>query len=300
MKILVDLNSKVNSFQLTDVHKRRLVTEFPNHEFIFLNSYKELKNRISEAEAALVWMFPEHLFEKASHLRALFTPAAGKDWVAEDPSAQVKTYFSSFHGHIIAESFITMMLYLNNQLSTALANQSSKSWARNAFSGRRLLRNQSLLIIGYGNIGDKCADLALAHGMKVTGVSRTKESTHNLNIIRPEEILKNIGEYDHVLNLLPGNKETFEFVNAEILAEIKKTACFYNFGRGTTVDEAALINALRDGDIAFAGLDVTQQEPLAESSALWSLENVILTPHSSCCYEDYLHLFIDELHEKLD
>ncbi|MCH2205604.1 MAG: hypothetical protein MK132_07025 [Lentisphaerales bacterium] len=299
MKVLVDLNSKVNSFQITETHKKRLVDEFPEHEFIFTSSYKEFKERLVEAEAALVWLFPERLFENAENLTALYTPAAGKDWVAEDPTGKVKTYFSSFHGDIIVESFLSMLLYFNNQLGTAVKNQSSKTWNRNAFSGRRLLKSQNLLILGYGSIGEKCASLARAYGMALAGVSRSKESTTEVSIVRPEELYGVIGTYDHVLNLLPGNESTLKWVGKKLISSMKEGVCFYNFGRGATVDEDSLIVALKSGRIAFAGLDVTDVEPLDESSPLWNLPNVLLTPHSSCCYEDYLHLFIDELHRKL-
>ena len=299
MKVHVDLNSRINSFQIKPVHEKRLVEEFPQHNFIFHDSYKELKENIGEAEAALVWQFPEHLFEKASQLRLLCTPAAGKDWVAVDSSGTVKNHFSSFHGDIISESFLAMLLAINNRLTVALKNQSINNWGRNDFAGRKLLRNQSLLIIGFGSIGQKCADVALSLGMSVTGVSRSKKSNEQVSIIQPDQLLEEIGTFDHVLNLLPGGEITEKFVCQQLIDKMSQTTSFYNFGRGTTVDEPALIHALKSKSIFFAGLDVMDKEPLAKESELWSLENVILTPHSSCCYEDYLHLFIDELKDVL-
>ena len=299
MKVLVDLNSKVDSFQIKEVHKQRLVNEFPEYNFEFAESYKEFKTKVAEANSALVWLFPEHLFSQATNLTRLYTPAAGKDWVAVDPSGKVKTHFSCFHGEIIAESFLSMLLYFNNQLKTTVENQCSKVWDRNAFPGRRLLRNQTLLIIGYGSIGQACAKAALSLGMKVTGVSRSKSGNNEVSILSSENIDENIGAFDHVLNLLPGGEETLQFVDAKLISSMKSTACFYNFGRGTTVDEKALAAALKTGKIAYAGLDVTEVEPLPAYSPLWILKNVLMTPHSSCCYDDYLHLFIDELHGKL-
>lgn len=299
MKVLVDLNSQVESFQIKEVHKERLVNEFDSHDFEFVGSYKEFKTKVHGAEAALVWLFPEHLFPKAGNLSALYTPAAGKDWVAEDLSGKVKTYFSRFHGEIIAESFLSMVLYFNNQLKVAVDNQRSKIWDRNAFKGRSLCKNQSLLIIGYGSIGEKCAKAAKSLGMEVTGISRSKSSDNEVSIIRPENISESIGSFDHILNLLPGGNETYQFVNSDLINSMQSSACFYNFGRGTTVDESALVEALETGKVAYAGLDVMEIEPLPSDSPLWELKNVLLTPHSSCCYDDYLHLFIDELHGKL-
>jgi D-2-hydroxyacid dehydrogenase (NADP+) len=299
MKILVDLNSQIDQFNLTEAHKERLKDEFPQHDFLFLESYGELKKKIHLAEAAIVWIFPEKLFSSAGKLKSLYTPAAGKDWVAVDPRGNVETHFSCFHGEMIAESFLAMLLYFNNQLAVSLSNQSLKKWDRNAFPKRRLLKGQSLLILGYGSIGERCGELAESMGMKVTGVSRSKESSSTVKIIHPGQLSGNIKQYDHILNVLPGGELTEGFVSEEFLAQMHENSCFYNFGRGTTVDEFALEEVLSSGGIAFAGLDVTRVEPLANESALWSLDNVLLTPHSSCCYDNYLDLFIDELQEKL-
>lgn len=299
MNILVELNRKEDNFQIKDEHKARLLEEFPQHTFQFMDSYQEFKERLSEAEAALVWLFPERLFAEAVNLRELYTPAAGKNWVAEDSSGKVKSHFSSFHGGMIAESFLTMLLYNNNNLKPAVENKKLAKWDRAAFGVRSLLKNQSLLIVGYGNIGYSCAELVKAFGMKVSGACRNLERISNCDLLNIHELPDYIGEYDHVLNLLPGDASTIEFFSSDLLAKMKSGASFYNFGRGTTVEEGALVNALKSGQLKFTGLDVFSEEPLTAESDLWRIENCVMTPHSSCIYTDYLHLFIDELHEKL-
>lgn len=299
MKILVELNRKEEYFQFQEEHKNRLINEIPQHEFIFMDSYQEFKERISEAEAALVWIFPERLFAEAPNLKALYTPAAGKNWVAEDSSGRVKSYFSSFHGGMIAESFMTMLLYNNNNLKPAIDNKSKAKWDRSAFGVRRLLKNQSLLVVGYGNIGFHCAEAALAHGMKVRGACRNLSRKSNCDLLDIGQLSEYIGDYDHILNLLPGDETTEKFFSEDLISKMKEGASFYNFGRGTTVDEEALCSSLKSGHLKFAGLDVFSEEPLTDNSPLWSVENCVMTPHSSCIYADYLHLFIDELKEKL-
>ena len=299
MNVLVSLKNKVDAFCLKDDHKERLETEFPDYEFRFVDSYDEFKLELDWADAALVWFFPEKLFSNTKRLKALYTPAAGKDWVAIDPSGKVSTFFSSYHGYMIAESFLSMLLYRNNRLDLAVSNQGQGLWNRNAFGNRALLRNKSLLIIGYGNIGRICAAQCMALGISVSGTCRDLSKEANCNL-RPIESLKDyIGEYDIVLNLLPGNEATRAFVSSDLINAMKKGAEFYNFGRGITVDERALTEALKNNHLSFAGLDVFENEPLDNKSDLWQLPNVLLTPHSSCCYNDYLHLFIDELKSKL-
>ena len=298
MKILVELNNKVDAFNIRKEHIERFVNEFPDHEFTFYDSYSHFKENIAEADAAVVWFFPEHLYEKATKLRAIFTPAAGRDWVAEDPRRKVTSYFSSFHGHIIAESFLAMLFMNNNNALKAYYNCRDKLWDRNAFGSRKLLRNQNLLILGYGNIGRICAEEASKLGMEVVGIRRSL-SDEKFPLYTFDRLQEVIGDFDHVLNLLPGGLETAGIVSDEVLACMKAGASFYNFGRGTTVDEEALVASLNNDLLAFAGLDVTTVEPLPADSPLWQAKNTFITPHSSCCYEDYLHLFIDELKEKL-
>lgn len=299
MKVLVELNRKEDNFQIKEEHKVRLVKEFPQHSFEFIDSYKEFKERLSEAEVALVWLFPQRLFEAAVNLQALYTPAAGKNWVAEDPSGRVKSYFSSFHGGMIAESFMTMLLYNNNNLSPAIKNKEAANWDREAFGVRSLLKNKSLLIAGYGNIGYSCAQIAKSFGMNVVGACRNLAREANCQLLDIQNITDYIGEYDHVLNLLPGDESTTKFFSSDLLLRMKDGASFYNFGRGTTVDEDALCSVLDSNKLRFAGLDVFSEEPLPSKSALWEASNCVMTPHSSCIYTDYLHLFIDELKEKL-
>jgi D-2-hydroxyacid dehydrogenase (NADP+) len=299
VKILVDLNSSINAFSIQQRHKEMLRDQFPAHDFIFMESYRDFKENVSAAEAALVWVFPEHLFAKAPALKAIFTPAAGRDWVAEDPSGNVSVHFSSFHGHIISESFLSMMLYVNNNLAKAVENQSLRSWDRNAFGKRIILQNQSLLIIGCGSIGQVCADKAISLGMKVAGVKRHVGEKNAMKMMSFSSLASHISEYDFILNLLPGGEATEKLIDSSLIEKMKDGVSFFNFGRGTTIDEVALEAALKSGKIAFAGLDVTYEEPLRQESELWGLDNVLLTPHSSCCYEDYLDLFIEELKEKL-
>ena len=294
MKVLVDLNSKIHSFQITQQHKKRLCSEFPQHDFEFAQSYKHFKTLLADAEAALVWQFPQHLFEKSPKLRFLYTPAAGKDWVALDPRQKVKTRFSSFHGQLIAESFLAMLLYFNNRLDRASTLVNKRSWDRN-FPGRRSLKGQKLLICGFGNIARHCAQTVMAFGMEVCGVRRNPQKNSDFEVIDVEQMDRRLSEFDHVLNLLPGDATSENFFDKKRLERMSSKAFFYNFGRGTTVCESSLIKALQNGHLPGAGLDVVRLEPLPADSPLWTQKNLLLTPHSSCCYDDYLDLFIDEL-----
>ena len=299
MKVLVNLNNKVDVFQIKDEHRKRFTEEFPQHEFHFCDSYEDFKEKIEWAEFGVVWFFPEKLFQSAVNLKKLFTPSAGKDWVAIDSTGKAKTYFSSYHGHMIVESFLAMLLYHNNGLAHAVKNQSKNLWDRNAFGQRSLLKNKSVLIIGHGNIGEICAGQLKSLGVRVTGACRNLEKQSCCELRPLSNLNEYIGQYDIILDLLPGGDDTRGFISEKLIGQMKKGVLFFNFGRGSTVDQNALIKYLKSGHIEFAGLDVFDEEPLDENSELWSLPNALLTPHTSCCYTDYLHLFIDELRIKM-
>jgi phosphoglycerate dehydrogenase-like enzyme len=186
-----------------------------------------------------------------------------------------------------------MLLHVNSGSKSWLDQQKQKIWNPNGAGQRLCLSGQTLLILGFGNIGRYCARVALAFGMKVVGTSRQEKNESDVSFIHPDHIFDVLPQANHVLNLLPGGPETHHFFNQRHFEKMNQ-ACFYNFGRGTTVDEVALMKALDDGSVSFAGLDVTEKEPLPQDSPLWSSDRVLLTPHSSCCYDDYLDLFFDE------
>ncbi len=295
MFVLVNLHHENISFCLKEEQKRRLIVLFPQHEFHFAQNYEDFKAKIPQADYAIVWSFSEKLYSLAKNLKAIFTPAAGKDWVAKDPQGKVHRHFGSFHGEIIVESFLAMLFYWNNKISNAVDMQSANIWNRNGFEPRRLLKNKKVLIVGYGHIGAICAEKLLSLGISVSGACRDVKKAANCPLYDIKNLADFIGSYDVILNLLPGGAETGKLIDEKLLEKMKDGVAFFNFGRGTTVDEDALIKFLKSGKIGFAGLDVFEEEPLPLESPLWKIPNVLLTPHSSCCYDDYLELFIYEL-----
>jgi phosphoglycerate dehydrogenase-like enzyme len=136
-------------------------------------------------------------------------------------------------------------------------------------------------LLGFGAIGRRLAHLLAPFDMKITAVRRTVHSERGVRIV-PEELLSSaLGEADHVVNILPDNASTRNYVNARRLACLKPGARFYNVGRGTTVDEAALLAALQAGRLGAAYLDVTAVEPLPVEHPLWTAPNCFITPHTA-------------------
>ena len=182
-----------------------------------------------------------------------------------------------------AQHVLAMMLALGRRLLPSYRNQlTDHAWhyTERRYESR-LLTGQTVLMLGFGAIGRRLAELLAPFGMTLIAVRRQTRSERGVRIIPEEHLSAALAGADHVVNILPDNAGTRNYVNARRIACFKPGARFYNVGRGTTVDERALIEALRGGRIAEAYLDVFEPEPLAPDHELWSLPNCFITPHTA-------------------
>lgn len=195
----------------------------------------------------------------------------------------VLTNSSAVFAEPCAQHLLAMMLGLARQLPQSHQDQlTDRSWhytERRAAS--RLLTGQTVLMLGFGAIGHRFAELLAPFGMKRVALRRQTRSESAVRIIAAEQLSTVLGEADHVVNILPENEATREFVNARRLACFKRGARFYNVGRGTTVNQDALIEALESGRLDAAYLDVTEPEPLPPEHPLWTAPNCFITPHTA-------------------
>ncbi len=280
-----------------------LEAAYPGLQVVVHDTHQSLKDALPEAELIDTWGISPRWYEKAPKLRAVFTPAAGRDWVVEDPSGRVPLHMGTFHGPLIAESLLGFMLHFNRRIPTMLENERARGWDRNLQFPGALLRNQHALILGYGAIGRHCASLLTAIGMTVGACQRTHrsgaDSESGAVYCHPDALPEELPRADHVVLLLPGGDETRGFLSKDLLRCAKPGAFVYNFGRGTTTLEEDLVWALDEGLIEGAGLDVTEVEPLGPDSRLWGHPKVFVQPHSSCVYDEYRPLHVEELIEKI-
>lgn len=235
---------------------------------------------------------------QAPRLKALFTPAAGRDWVAEDPSGLVRTFYGSFHGRIMRESLLSMMLYFNRRLGMSLDHQQHRAWGRLEYNNCVGLFSQRVLIVGFGALGESIAELLKPFGATVIGVKRYPEESvrypHIDRMIAFDTLTEELPAADHVVLLLPGGTATDGIFTSQHFNAMKQGAHLYNLGRGNCYREEDLLIALENGPLAGAGLDVFAEEPLPAASQLWEKQNVLITPHSSAISQEYIDLFIQE------
>ncbi|ACM19298.1 D-isomer-specific 2-hydroxyacid dehydrogenase, NAD-dependent [Geotalea daltonii FRC-32] len=301
--ILIHLQNTVDAFSFKPRHLDQLRQALPHIPITVASDTKDFMERLPEAECVLVWHFKAPWYDKAPKLKMVFTPAAGHDWVDEDPSGRVKTHYGSFHGRIMRESLLSMMLYFNRRMGKSLDDQKNRVWGRLGYNDCTALFRQQVLIVGLGALGESMAELLKAFGAGVTGVKRRVEGfaaplavDRVIPFGRLEEALPHA---DHVVLLLPGGAETDGIFTTRHFDAMKPGACLYNLGRGNCYREEDLLHALHDGPLAGAGLDVFAVEPLAPDSLLWHEPDILITPHSSAISQEYIDLFIEELLEAL-
>lgn len=234
------------------------------------------------------------------------------------------TSASGIHARQIAHYCLMMLLAFNYKLPQMLNFQRRNEWPNNRgeiFNPPDMHR-QTLGIVGYGSIARELARLADALGMSVLATKRdimhpaenntdyTPEGTGDPegNIperLYPGEALATMAsECDYLVVTAPLTEETRHMVNAAVFKAMKPGAALINIARGSVVDEAALIEALQQGEISGAALDVFEEEPLPATSPLWQMENVIISPHvsgaSASYHELVAELFIANLRRYLD
>jgi phosphoglycerate dehydrogenase-like enzyme len=204
------------------------------------------------------------------------------------------TSANGVHAFPISETIFALMLSLTRRIHTYVKNQQERKWHH---SNMKLeMHEKTVGIIGVGTIGKEAAKIAKAFGMKVLGVRHSgKQQDFVDEMFTTNQLDAVLPKCDYVVVTLPLTKETNRLFGAKQFDLMKSSAFFINIGRGEIVVEGDLISALQRGQIAGAGLDVFEQEPLTVDSPLWEMENVIITPHTSGSTEHYNQRVIENI-----
>ena len=301
----------VSTFPFTTA-SQQLLKEAAATEAVVVTTADELSVHFPDAEILCSDIIPANWRTLAPRLRWLQFPGAGVDSLATtgllDANSDVLvTTAAGVHAETISEYVFGSMLMFNRNWPQMVRLQDEHVWARSAtwyHLGGRELAGQTLGIIGLGNIGRRIAQLGRAFGMRVLG---TRRSIHNSGVqesdvdrtFPPEQLHELLRLSDYVVISVPLTRETEKLIGEIELRIMRPNTYLVNIARGQVIDEQALISALREGWIAGAGLDVTEEEPLPSESPLYSMPNVILTPHisgNSAHYDTRLAaLFADNL-----
>lgn len=248
----------------------------------------------------------------ASRIRWIHATSAGAgEWVRranlapEDLERVAITTSSGVHAVPLAEFAILGLLAIAKELPRLVTDQRAKVWPE-VRQPLRELHGQTLFLLGLGAIGREVARLGKALGMRTVGFRRTQGPPPEWvdEVHGPERLPDLAGEADAVVVSLPLTEQTAGLVDRATIERLPPDCIFVNVGRGGVVDEPALIDALRERRIGGAVLDVFAEEPLPPDSPLWTLPNVLVTPHAAALSarenERIVELFVANLRRFLD
>ena len=228
-------------------------------------------------------LFLYHDIKKFTNLKFIQLTSAGFDRVPMDEVERLGIKIFNARGVYsipMAEFALTGVLSLYKGFKFFCENQAQKSWVKN----RNLIElfNQTVCVVGAGNVGTECAKRFKAMGCKVIGVDLYPRVDEDFEIIYPLDKLDfALSNADVVVLTLPLTEQTRGLFNKHRFAVMKDGGVFVNISRGAVVDEVALSSALSSGKLYGACLDVFDKEPLGSDSPLWDYQNVIITPHNS-------------------
>ncbi len=256
----------------------------PDCEVQLFDSWEAAMEAIADADAAYGNIVPE-LFRRAKKLRWIQAPAAAppvgyyhKELIESDVvvTNQREIYNDHIGAHIMA-----FVLAFARGFHRYIPQQVQRQWQRQGLDATTYLPEATALIIGVGGIGGEAARLCAAFGMTVLGVDPRRPSAPPAlkELHRPDDLHRLLPQADFVIMTVPETPQTRGMMAAREFRLMKNTAYLINIGRGGTVILDDLVEALRSGQIAGAGLDVFQVEPLPPDHPLWTMPGVLLTPH---------------------
>jgi phosphoglycerate dehydrogenase-like enzyme len=274
--------------------RERLEQEFPDHQFVQLPNYDRAPEEILDTDVFIGWSLRPQQFLAAKKLRWIHSPAAAVHQLMYPElirSNVILTNSTGIHGPVVAEHAITVLLALAKRLPQAMQYQAKRIWSQDQLWNERPrpreVSDSTVLVIGMGGIGREFTARARALGMKVLAVrenpAKGADGAHA--VFSPAQLDDVLPQADYVLLCTPVTPATTAIINSARLQKMKPDSYLINVGRGPLIDEAALLQALRDRQIAGAALDVFNEEPLPPDSPFWPLDNLLITPHTAAVTE---------------
>ncbi|KAL7522415.1 hypothetical protein ACHAWX_007097 [Stephanocyclus meneghinianus] len=251
-----------------DFDKEEIISQKPNVMFV---SHPNSRGPLVE------------LLKKFPSLEWVHTRSAGIDFIASEDLAKSNVTLTNAKGMFsstLAEYCMMACSYFAKDLPRLMKQKNNIQWQQYPVLE---LRGSTLGVVGYGDIGRASAKLAKAYGMRVLGLKRNASSFSDPycdHVYGIDGLHSLMAESDYILISTPLTEQTRGMISADVLSHCKQSAVIINVGRGPIIDENALIEVLKEGKIKGAGLDVMTIEPLPESSPLWTLDNVLLSPHN--------------------
>ncbi|MBW2065368.1 MAG: D-2-hydroxyacid dehydrogenase [Deltaproteobacteria bacterium] len=281
--------------------KEKLERKFPGLSIHAAEPGEDVLEIMGTIDILMAKKFRDDFMKKAKRLQWIQCLITGVDYILSIPSLPKDVILTStrgIHGPQMSELAFLLMLALTRKFPQTVRNQDKRIWDSRRVS---LLYRKNVGILGVGVIGKEIARKCKAFDMTVYGITRKKRKIDFVDFSHgPDELLGVLEEVDYFINVVPATPETLKIIGPKEFDAMKTTAFFINIGRGETVDEEALVDALKKGKIAGAGLDVFCTEPLPSDHPLWGMQNVIISPHVGGKSDIYPDQVLPTLEENLN
>ena len=294
MKVLIVHHHRFEHWHAPAWLRQRLQQNFPEIEFVQLESFDRLPEELPETDIFVGWSLRPDQFVSAKKLKWIHSPAAAVHQLlySELINSPVRlTNSTGVHGPVVAEHAIAVMLALAKRIPQSMHYQAKKTWAQQILWDQRPrpreVAGDTVVVVGMGGIGREFTSRAKALGVKVLGVRENprKGSGGADAVFGLEKLDDLLPQASYVLLCVPVTPATTRIIDRARLSKMKADAYLINVARGTLIDEAALLEALQARRIAGAALDVFEQEPLPPDSPFWALDNLLITPHTAAVTE---------------
>jgi D-2-hydroxyacid dehydrogenase (NADP+) len=308
MRVLIYISWPVKAWCIDDAHVATLRERFPDVDFVYAATAQDARRHVEDVDVAFTPFMTPEMVAAAARLRWVHSSAAAVEGLL--PLAHlaargiVVTNSRGVQAIPMAEHVMGGLLVLSRRLDRILDAQRDRRWIQNELSDDWpwMLHGQTMTIVGLGTIGVEVAKRAHAFGMSVTGVRRRATEPRPSFVDRvfgADQLNEALAGSDVLVLSAPGVASTQRMIGAEQLALLNDGAVVVNVARGQIIDEEALRTALASGKLRGAVLDVFDREPLDEASPLWSMPNVVITPHTSgfraSHWDEVTDLFTDNL-----
>ena len=297
MNVLVGVISPAPAWVMPRQFVEQLRGDFPQHTFLDAWDRDTLRRLLPEADIAFTPFVDADIFDTATRLCWVQSPAVGVGslmFPALLASDVVLTSARGVRARSIAEHVLGVTIALARQLPAAVRAQAARRWAQEELEGPavdvRTLQGQRMGIVGLGSIGLELAKIAGPFGFRITAIRRRASEPIPPgveNVWTPDRLIDLLAVSDVIVLAAPHTPETKRLIGKRELDRVKRGAFLINVARGKLIDDEAVVEALRDGRLGGAALDVFTREPLEPSSPYWDLPNVIITPHTAGAMRDY-------------
>lgn len=278
-------------------------------ELVFADTEEAMGDALVGSDVILAWRprsgLLQPVWHRAGAVKWIQSASAGVDRLLFPELVDSHVVVTNARGvfdQAIAEYVLTLVLAFAKGMPGVLDRQGRVEWTPRDTEG---LADKRVLVVGVGPIGRAIGVACQGLGMTVRGVGTTSRRRDDVFrvVYGADELLDALSWADYVVDVLPGTPETRQLFGEKAFGAMRPAGRFVNVGRGSTVDEPALVRALQEGRIGGAALDVFEEEPLPKDSPLWNMPNVIVSPHMAGDFagwrEALVELFVENLQRYL-